>query len=132
MNPHDPLTSEPNKLLASEALEAVDRGGLRICRDILYHFNYLADASGKGTAVRAETIEELIADGLLVADTSVPLDRSGRLLSLTPTGEAALETSRTGDQRAAAALSRSTTPDPSDAPALPPAAPRATRASRIH
>ncbi|WP_405361904.1 hypothetical protein OG535_29075 [Kitasatospora sp. NBC_00085] len=122
--------------LASEVLEAVDRGGLRICRDILYHFNYIACDSGKGAAVRAETVEELIADGLLVADTSVPLGRSGRALSLTPAGEAVLEASRTAHQRVAAALRRSTTGDPSDVPAQPPvptpAAHPAARPSRIH
>ncbi|MFG3289809.1 large ATP-binding protein [Streptomyces sp. NPDC048179] len=93
------------------ALEAVEAGGLRFHRSGAYGFIYLSDGQGQrpNPEVWPETVQRLVADGLLDQDTSEGLYRPGQLLSLTPQGEATLRDARTAKPRVSAALSRSNT-----------------------
>lgn len=72
------------------ALRAVARGGLRLKQSALSeHDRYLSDGTGVLVPVWAQTVERMVADGLLVIDTSTRPTR-GQLLSLTPLGQEAL------------------------------------------
>ncbi|MEU8928161.1 hypothetical protein AB0D10_45955 [Kitasatospora sp. NPDC048545] len=101
----------------SEALAAIDRGDLRLCESAVYGYKFMSDGSGESPSVWPQTVEELMAEDLVVADTSSSSYRPGHLLSLTPAGKALLDASRAADQRVSAALSRSAT-----GPTAPPAA----------
>ncbi|MFF8805574.1 large ATP-binding protein [Streptomyces omiyaensis] len=94
------------------ALEAAEAGGLRFHESALYGYAYLSDSRRPSAApqVWPETVQRLVADGLLHQDTSESLYRPGQLLSLTPRGEAALREARTTAPRVNAALIRSNTP----------------------
>ncbi|WP_405988387.1 large ATP-binding protein [Streptomyces sp. NBC_00986] len=112
--------------LQLRALEAVEAGGLRFHQSGVYGCISLSDARGERPADRVwpETVQRLVADGLLDQDTSEGLYRPGQLLSLTPKGEVALREAHAAAPRVAAALNRSNTA------ALPGAAgPSATRAT---
>ncbi|MEU8926256.1 hypothetical protein AB0D10_35895 [Kitasatospora sp. NPDC048545] len=100
-----------------EALATIDRGGLWLCKSAVYGYKFMSDGSGESPSVWPQTVEELIAEDLVVADTSSSSYRLGHLLSLTPAGKALLDASRAADQRVSAALSRSAT-----GPTTPPAA----------
>ncbi|MFE3860272.1 large ATP-binding protein [Streptomyces goshikiensis] len=119
-----------------KALEAVEAGGLRFHQSAVYGYSYLSDSRGPHPAapkVWPETVQRLVADGLLHPDTSESLYRPGQLLSLTPQGEAALREARTTAPRVAAALSRSNTPGnlgPVAVPVTVPVAGTANTASR--
>ncbi|WP_340377186.1 large ATP-binding protein [Streptomyces sp. SS7] len=117
------------------ALEAVEAGGLRFHQSAAYGYIYLSDGRGQRPSpeVWPETVQRLVADGLLDQDTSEGLYRPGQLLSLTPQGEAALRDARTATPRISAALSRSNTAAISDVVADSVAAPAtgaATKPSR--
>lgn len=71
------------------ALRAVEQGGLRLCLTAIGNDPYLSDGSGDAPAMWPETVERMLADGLLAKDTSTSL-YDGQLLSLTPSGQAAL------------------------------------------
>ncbi|MFJ5105109.1 large ATP-binding protein [Streptomyces sp. NPDC088554] len=109
-----------------QALEAVEGGRLRFHQSGLSGDIYLSDGQGRRPTpeVWPETVQQLVADGLLDQDTSEGLYRPGQLLSLTAQGKAALRDARTATPRVSAALSRSDTTaipgavaDPSAAPA---------------
>ncbi|MFJ5938574.1 large ATP-binding protein [Streptomyces sp. NPDC093071] len=113
------------------ALEAVEAGSLRFHQSPVYGYVYLSDSRGPHSTPKVwpETVQRLVADGLLHQDTSESLYRPGQLLSLTPQGEAALREART----ARAALSRSnapTPPGPVTGPATAPATGASPTASR--
>lgn len=117
------------------ALEAVEAGGLRFHQSGVYGFIYLSDGRGQrpNPEVWPETVQRLVADGLLDQDTSEGLYRPGQLLSLTPQGEAALRDARTATPRVSAALSRSNSAATSGAfadPAVAAATSAATKPSR--
>ncbi|MET7571245.1 large ATP-binding protein [Streptomyces sp. NPDC005492] len=97
--------------LRLRALESVEAGGLRFHQSGVYGYISLSDARGERPADRVwpETVQRLIADGLMDRDTSEGLYRPGQLLSLTPKGEAALRDARTATPRVSAALNRSNT-----------------------
>ncbi|MFD8703590.1 hypothetical protein ACFV1W_13325 [Kitasatospora sp. NPDC059648] len=103
-----------------EALAAIDHGGLWLRQDALYHFAFLSDGSGERPSVWLHTVEALMAEDLVVTDTSTSPYRPGHLLSLTPAGQALLDASRAADQRVSAALSRSAA-GPTASPAAEPA-----------
>ncbi|MFJ9447978.1 hypothetical protein ACIRRH_40050 [Kitasatospora sp. NPDC101235] len=105
------------RLREIEALATIDRGDLRLCESVVYGYKFMSDGSGKPSSVWPHTVEELMAEDFVVADTSSSSYRPGHLLSLTPAGKALLDTSRAADQRVSAALSRSAT-----GPTAPPAA----------
>ncbi|WP_050370041.1 hypothetical protein [Streptomyces acidiscabies] len=119
------------------ALRAVEAGGLRFHQSSVYGYIYLSDGQGQrpNPQVWPETVQRLVADGLLERDTSEGLYRPGQLLSLTPNGEAALRTARATEPRVSAALRRSnpaaavagTTPDVAATPAGPAATPTRSR-----
>lgn len=76
------------------ALRTVEQGGLRLCRTGIGDDPYLSEGSGERPTVYSETVERMLADGLLAKDTSTsPYD--GQLLSLTPDGRAALRAAGT-------------------------------------
>ncbi|WP_329348922.1 large ATP-binding protein [Streptomyces sp. NBC_01261] len=97
--------------LRLRALEAVEAGGLRFHQSGVYGYISLSDERGERPSDRVwpETVQRLVADGLLDRDTSEGLYRPGQLLSLTPKGEAALRDARTATPRVSAALNRSST-----------------------
>ncbi|GGR35080.1 hypothetical protein GCM10010282_29490 [Streptomyces roseolus] len=94
------------------ALEAAEAGGLRFHESALYGYAYLSNSRRPSAAPRVwpETVQRLVADGLLHQDTSESLYRPGQLLSLTPRGEVALREARTAAPRVNAALIRSSPP----------------------
>ncbi|MFD4553566.1 large ATP-binding protein [Streptomyces sp. NPDC058469] len=117
------------------ALEAVEAGGLRFRQSALYGHTYLTYRHGQSPNpfVWAETVQRLVADGLLDRDTSEGLYRPGQLISLTPKGEAALRDARTATPRVSAALNRSNTttlPGTTADTAVVPAPGAATKPSR--
>ncbi|MFJ1548738.1 large ATP-binding protein [Streptomyces sp. NPDC088246] len=114
------------------ALEAVEAGGLRFHQSAVYGYIYLSDGRGQrpNPEVWPETVQRLVADGLLDQDTSEGLYRPGQLLSLTPQGEAALRDARTATPRVSAALSRSGTAAISGAAVDPSAAPATSAATK--
>ncbi|WP_371790373.1 large ATP-binding protein [Streptomyces sp. NBC_01471] len=114
------------------ALEAVEAGGLRFHQSGVYGFIYLSDGRGlrPHSEVWPQTVQRLVADGLLDQDTSEGLYRPGQLLSLTPQGEAALREARTATARMSAALSRSASATASGASADPAAAPATSSATK--
>ena len=93
------------------ALEAAEAGALRFHQSAVHGYTYLSNGSGQrpNPEVWPETVQRLVADGLLDQDTSEALYRPGQLLSLTPQGEIALRDARTASPRVSAALSRSST-----------------------
>jgi hypothetical protein len=120
--------------LRLRALEAVKAGGLRIHQSGIYGYISLSDGRGERPADRVwpETVQRLIADGLLDRETSEGVYRPGQLLSLTPKGQTALRDARTTTPRVSAALNRSsTTPLPGAAnPSAECATDAATKPSR--
>jgi hypothetical protein len=74
-----------------QALRAVDRGGLRLKQSALSEQDrYLSDGTGVLVPIWAQTVERMLADGLLDLDTTTT-PTQGQLLSLTPRGQAALQ-----------------------------------------
>ncbi|MFC9487891.1 large ATP-binding protein [Streptomyces hydrogenans] len=113
------------------ALEAAEAGGLRFHESALYGYAYLSDSRRPSAApqVWPQTVQRLVADGLLHQDTSESLYRPGQLLSLTPQGEVALREARTATPRVNAALIRSNAPASPGLVADPTAAPVARTAN---
>ncbi|MFI0721940.1 hypothetical protein [Streptomyces sp. NPDC021224] len=73
-----------------QALRAVDRGGLRLKQSALSEQDrYLSDGTGVLVPIWAQTVERMLADGLLDLDTTTT-PTQGQLLSLTARGQAAL------------------------------------------
>lgn len=73
-----------------QALRAVDRGGLRLKQSALSEQDrYLSDGTGVLVPIWAQTVERMLADGLLDLDTTTT-PTQGQLLSLTAPGHAAL------------------------------------------
>jgi DNA-binding MarR family transcriptional regulator len=73
-----------------QALRAVERGGLRLKQSALSEQDrYLSDGTGVLVPVWAQTVERMLADGLLNIDTGTA-PTQGQLLSLTPLGQEAL------------------------------------------
>lgn len=99
-----------------QALRAVERGGLRLKQSALSEQDrYLSDGTGILIPVWAQTVERMLADGLLGLDTTTtPVQ--GQLLSLTALGQAALQVAE-----GVAALSRSAPNSLNSRPAVPPA-----------
>ncbi|SBU92113.1 hypothetical protein YW5DRAFT_03850 [Streptomyces sp. Ncost-T6T-1] len=92
------------------ALEAVELGGLRVCRTAIGEDPYLSADTGRQPQPLAATVRRMVSDGLLHQDTSENPYRPGQLLSLTSHGEAALRAARTSTSRVSAALGRSNAP----------------------
>ncbi|MEU6664033.1 large ATP-binding protein [Streptomyces sp. NPDC046821] len=94
------------------ALEALEAGGVRFRLTGIGDDRYVVSekAQRQDPAIWPQTVQRLVADGLLHQDTSASLYRPGRLLSLTPQGETALHDARSATPQVSAALSRSNTP----------------------
>lgn len=107
------------------ALEAVEAGDVRFRRTAIGEDAYVSreKIQRQAPTIWPETVQRLVAEGLLHQDTSEGLYRPGQLLSLTPQGEAALRDARATTTRVSAALGRSTTPTSSGALAHSAAAP---------
>ncbi|AEN10808.1 MULTISPECIES: hypothetical protein [unclassified Streptomyces] len=119
------------------ALEAVETGGLRFHQSGIYGYVYLSDSRGPHPAPKVwpETVQRLVADGLLHQDTRENLYRPGQLLSLTPQGEAALREAHTATARVNATLSDShvlANPGPDVDSTTVPVAGTSDTASRSH
>ncbi|MFF4757805.1 winged helix-turn-helix transcriptional regulator [Streptomyces sp. NPDC001292] len=114
------------------ALEAVEAGGVRFRRTAVGEDAYVSreKAQRQDPAIWPQTVQRLLAEGLLCQDTSAGLYRPGQLLSLTPQGEAALRDARATTTRMSAALGRSTTPANSGALAHSAAVPVARTSPR--
>ena len=93
----------------ARALEAAEAGGLRFHQSAVDGYTFLSNGSGQRPTpeVWPETVQQLVAAGLLAQDTSEGLYHPGHLVSLTPQGETALRDLRTASPRVSAALSRS-------------------------
>lgn len=93
------------------ALEAVAAGGVRFRRTAIGEDPYISreKAQRGDPAVWPQTVQRLVADGLLDQDTTENVYRPGQLLSLTTQGEAALRDARATTTRVSAALGRTTT-----------------------
>ncbi|MEV7946045.1 MULTISPECIES: large ATP-binding protein [Streptomyces] len=93
------------------ALEAVAAGGVRFRRNAIGEDPYISreKAQRQDPAVFPQTVQRLVADGLLHQDTTENVYRPGQLLSLTSQGEAALRDGRATTSRVSAALGRTTT-----------------------
>ncbi|MET7309281.1 large ATP-binding protein [Streptomyces sp. NPDC005571] len=93
------------------ALEAVAAGGVRFRRNAIGEDPYISreKAQRQDPAVFPQTVQRLVADGLLHQDTAENVYRPGQLLSLTSQGEAALRGGRATTSRVSAALGRTTT-----------------------
>ncbi|MBW1595935.1 large ATP-binding protein [Streptomyces sp. JJ38] len=93
------------------ALEAVAAGGVRFRRNAIGEDPYISreKAQRQDPAVFPQTVQRLVADGLLHQDTIENVYRPGQLLSLTSQGEAALRDGRATTSRVSAALGRTTT-----------------------
>ncbi|WP_328697433.1 hypothetical protein [Streptomyces sp. NBC_00342] len=113
MNSHDATDRDDDWAISGDrrlgTLEAVEAGGVRFHQSAVYGYIYLSDGQGQrpNPEVWPETVQRLVADGLLVQDTSEGLYRPGQLLSLTPLGEVTLRDARTVTPSVSAALSRS-------------------------
>lgn len=106
------------------ALEAVEAGGVRFRRTAIGDDPYVSrEPQRQDPAIWPQTVQRLVADGLLRQDNTDGLYQPGQLLSLTPRGEAALRDARATTTRVSAALGRSTTPTNSGALADSAAAP---------
>ncbi|MEV5862145.1 large ATP-binding protein [Streptomyces sp. NPDC052071] len=107
------------------ALEAVAAGGVRFRRNAIGEDPYISRerAQWQDSAVFPQTVQRLVADGLLHQDTTENVYRPGQLLSLTSQGEAALRDGRATTSRVSAALGRTTTRTTSGALADSAAAP---------
>lgn len=107
------------------ALEAVVAGGVRFRRNEIGEDPYISreKAQWQDQAVFPQTVQRLVADGLLHQDITENVYRPGQLLSLTSQGEAALRDGRATTSRVSAALGRTTTRTTSGAPADSAAAP---------
>ncbi|WP_433888526.1 hypothetical protein [Streptomyces sp. CA-111067] len=82
-----------------QALRAVERGGLRLKQSALSEQDrYLSDGTGILVPIWAQTVERMLADGLLDIDTATK-PTQGQLLSLSHLGQEAL---RASDDAAAA------------------------------
>ncbi|WP_327272319.1 large ATP-binding protein [Streptomyces sp. NBC_01224] len=93
------------------ALEAVAAGGVRFRRNAIGEDPYISreKAQRQDPTVFPQTVQRLVADGLLHQDTTENVYRPGQLLSLTSQGEAALRDGRATTSRVYAALGRTTT-----------------------
>ncbi|MFC8225150.1 large ATP-binding protein [Streptomyces sp. NPDC057287] len=107
------------------ALEAVAAGGVRFGRNAIGEDPYISRerAQRQDPAVFPQTVQRLVADGLLHQDTTENVYRPGQLLSLTAQGEAALRDGRATTSRVSAALGRTTTRTTSGALSEPAAVP---------
>ncbi|MFD4025403.1 large ATP-binding protein [Streptomyces sp. NPDC058576] len=107
------------------ALEAVAAGGVRFRRNAIGEDPYISreKAQRQDPAIFPQTVQRLVADGLLHQDITENVHRPGQLLSLTAQGEAALCDGRVTTSRVSAALGRTTTRTPSGALSDPAAAP---------
>lgn len=107
------------------ALERAEAGDLRFHQSSVRGDIYLSDGRGERPSpeVWPETVQRLVADGLLEQDASEGLYRPGQLLSLTPQGEAALRDARTATPRVSAALTRSDSGSAAISATVGPAAP---------
>ncbi|OCC13960.1 large ATP-binding protein [Streptomyces sp. PTY087I2] len=92
------------------ALEAVAAGGVRVRRNAIGEDPYISGekAQRQDLAVFPQTMQRLVADGLLHQDTNENVYQPGQLLSLTAQGEAALRDGRATTSRVSAALGRTT------------------------
>lgn len=99
------------------ALEAVASGGVRFRRNAIGEDPFISreKAQRQDPAVFPQTVQRLVADGLLHQDTTENVYRPGQLLSLTAQGEAALRDGRATTSRVSAALGRTTTQTKTDA-----------------
>lgn len=93
------------------ALEAVAAGGVRFRRNAIGEDPYISreKAQWQEPAVFPQTVQRLVADGLLHQDITENVYRPDQLLSLTAQGEAALRDGRATTSRVSAALGRTTT-----------------------
>ncbi|MEW1629329.1 large ATP-binding protein [Streptomyces sp. NPDC089173] len=93
------------------ALEAVAAGGVRFRRNAIGEDPFISreKAQRQDPAVFPQTVQRLVADGLLHQDATENVYRPGQLLSLTSQGEAALRAGRATTSRVSAALGRTTT-----------------------
>ncbi|WP_245178543.1 large ATP-binding protein [Streptomyces montanisoli] len=93
------------------ALEAVAAGGVRFRRNAIGEDPHISreKAQRQDPAVFPQTVQRLLADGLLHQDTTENVYRPGQLLSLTSLGEVALRDGRATTSRVSAALGRTTT-----------------------
>ncbi|RPK83286.1 hypothetical protein EES45_07270 [Streptomyces sp. ADI97-07] len=93
------------------ALEAVAAGGVRFRRNAIGEDPYISreETQRQDLAVFPQTVQRLVADGLLHRDTTENVYRPGQLLSLTAQREAALRDGRATTSRVSAALGRTTT-----------------------
>ncbi|MHC3463756.1 large ATP-binding protein [Streptomyces flavovirens] len=107
------------------ALEAVAAGGVRFRRNAIGEDPYISreKAQWQDPAVFPQTVQRLVADGLLHQDITENVYRPGQLLSLTAQGEAALRDGRATTSRVSAALGRTTTRTTSGALSAPAAVP---------
>ncbi|MFJ3190456.1 hypothetical protein [Streptomyces halstedii] len=107
------------------ALEAVAAGGVRFRRNAIGEDPYISreKAQWQDPAVFPQTVQRLVADGLLHQDITENVYRPGQLLSLTAQGEAALRDGRATTSRVSAALGRTTTRTTSGALSDPAAVP---------
>ncbi|MET8442768.1 large ATP-binding protein [Streptomyces sp. NPDC004981] len=107
------------------ALEAVAAGGVRFRRNAIGEDPFISreKAQRQEPTVFPQTVQRLVADGLLHQDTSENVYRPGQLLSLTSQGAAALRDGRATTSRVSAALGRTTTQTTSGALADSAAAP---------
>ncbi|MFE7028805.1 large ATP-binding protein [Streptomyces sp. NPDC057621] len=107
------------------ALEAVAAGGVRFRRNAIGEDSYISreKAQWQDPAVFPQTVQRLVADGLLHQDITENVYRPGQLLSLTAQGEAAMRDGRATTSRVSAALGRTTTRTTSGALSDPAAVP---------
>lgn len=93
------------------ALEAVAAGVVRFRRTAIGEDPYISreKAQRQDPAIWPQTVQRLIADGLLHQDTDEGLYQPGQLLSLTTQGEAALRDAHATTTRVSAALGRTST-----------------------
>ncbi|MEU9496381.1 large ATP-binding protein [Streptomyces sp. NPDC048215] len=116
------------------ALEAVAAGGVHFRRNAIGEDPYISreKAQRQDPAVWPQTVQRLVADGLLHQDITENVYRPGQLLSLTAQGEAALRDGRSTTSRVSAALGRTTTRNTSGAPSDPAAVPVAKTSLATH
>ncbi|MFF1794697.1 hypothetical protein ACFVXQ_10835 [Kitasatospora sp. NPDC058263] len=78
-----------------EALRDVKRGDLCLSTNPVHGDKSIDYTNGGGAPIHLETVEDLVAAGLIAADTSTSSYRPGQRLSLTQQGETALEAAHT-------------------------------------
>ncbi|MDH6145514.1 hypothetical protein P3T35_007569 [Kitasatospora sp. GP30] len=117
-----PATWNDEQGFALAAMRELERGDLWL-RANMHGDPYVVWGSGLGAPIDPETIELLIAAGLVTSDANNSAPQMGRMLSLTPQGIAAHAAARSERDRQVAALYRGFTPTTNGpAQATPPAA----------